>query len=88
MFLNSEIFEHEKGLNIEKVQRMQSMEKDMVAMDSKLKKLRTELLNAEKRAHGLIRLSLCFFSRYFDEIDDDYHLLQLRRVFLTTFSPL
>lgn len=61
MFLNSEIFEHEKGLNIEKVQRMQSMEKDMVAMDSKLKKLRTELLNAEKRAHGIIRLSLCFF---------------------------
>lgn len=45
-----EIFDHEKGLNVEKVQRMQIMEKDMVTMDAKLEKLRSEVL--EKRAHA------------------------------------
>lgn len=87
MFLNSEIFEHEKGLNIEKVQRMQMMEKDMMAMDAKLEKLRAELSNAEKRAHGIICLNLYTF-KIFDELMMIIIFFQLRRVLLTAFTPL
>ncbi|CAK9140291.1 unnamed protein product [Ilex paraguariensis] len=45
-------FEYEKGFNIEKVQQMQVMEKDLVAMAREVEKLRAEVFNAEKRAHA------------------------------------
>lgn len=45
-------FEYEKGLNIDKVQQMQAMEKNLVGMAREVEKLRAEVLNAEKRAHG------------------------------------
>lgn len=44
-------FEYEKGLNMEKVEQMQAMEKDLVGMAREVEKLRAEVLNAEKRAH-------------------------------------
>lgn len=44
-------FEYEKGLNIDKVQQMQAMEKNLVGMAREVEKLRAEVLNAEKRAH-------------------------------------
>ena len=52
IFHVSVTFEYEKGLNIDRVERMQIMEKDMVGMAAELERLRAEVLNAEKRAHG------------------------------------
>lgn len=52
-------FEHEKGLNIDRVERMQIMEKDIMRMASETERLRADVLNAEKRANG-ISLSFCF----------------------------
>lgn len=43
-------FEYEKGLNIELVEQMQATEKDLMDMVQQLQKLRSEVLNAEKRA--------------------------------------
>ncbi|XP_057967113.1 protein FLX-like 4 isoform X1 [Malania oleifera] len=43
-------FEYEKGLNMEQVEQMQAMEKDMLGMAREVEKLRAEVLKAEKRA--------------------------------------
>ncbi|CAL5376458.1 unnamed protein product [Camellia sinensis] len=45
-------FEYEKGLNMEKVEQMQAMEKNMMGMAREVEKLRAEVLNAEKRARA------------------------------------
>ncbi|XP_016472430.1 protein FLX-like 4 [Nicotiana tabacum] len=45
-------FEYEKGSNIEKVEQMKLMEKDLIAMAKEVERLRAEVLNAEKRAQG------------------------------------
>ncbi|KAL3532938.1 hypothetical protein ACH5RR_006459 [Cinchona calisaya] len=45
-------FEYEKGVNIEKVEKMQIMEKDMVGMAAEVERLRAEVVNVEKRAHA------------------------------------
>ncbi|KAI5675625.1 hypothetical protein M9H77_06575 [Catharanthus roseus] len=45
-------FEHEKGLNIDRVERMQIMEKDIMRMASETERLRADVLNAEKRANA------------------------------------
>nr|XP_043628867.1 protein FLX-like 4 [Erigeron canadensis] len=43
-------FEHEKGLNMEKVAQMEVLEKDLVGMAKEVERLRAEVLNAEKKA--------------------------------------
>jgi len=43
-------FEYEKGKNIEQVEQMQAMEKNLFGMAREVEKLRAEVLNAEKRA--------------------------------------
>ncbi|PIN22083.1 hypothetical protein CDL12_05208 [Handroanthus impetiginosus] len=43
-------FEYEKGLNIEKVEQMKILEKNLVGVAGEVESLRAELLNAEKRA--------------------------------------
>ncbi|KAM7472866.1 hypothetical protein LguiA_011049 [Lonicera macranthoides] len=45
-------FEYEKGLNMGKVEEMQEMEKDLLAMARQVEKLRSEVLNAENKAHA------------------------------------
>ncbi|KZV29592.1 protein FLX-like 4 [Dorcoceras hygrometricum] len=51
------VFEHEKGLNIEKVEQMKIMEKDLIRMVEEVERLRTEVLNAEKRTSAPIAYS-------------------------------
>lgn len=43
-------FEYEKGSNIEQVEQMKAMEKNLFGMAREVEKLRAEVLNAEKRA--------------------------------------
>lgn len=50
--MNSATFEHEKGMNIEQVEQLQAMEKNLIGMARELEKLRAEVLNAENRALG------------------------------------
>ncbi|XP_008223571.1 PREDICTED: protein FLX-like 4 isoform X3 [Prunus mume] len=45
-------FEYEKGLNIEEVEQMKAMEKNLIGMAREVERLRDEVSNAEKRAHG------------------------------------
>ncbi|KAL9242238.1 hypothetical protein vseg_016258 [Gypsophila vaccaria] len=45
-------FEHEKNINVDLVERMQSMESKLVAMSREAEMLRTEVLKAEKRAEA------------------------------------
>ncbi|CAN4084337.1 unnamed protein product [Withania somnifera] len=47
------IFEYEKGLNIEKVEQMKLMEKELIDMANEVERLRAEVSIAEKRAQGL-----------------------------------
>ncbi|KAM5554051.1 hypothetical protein ABKV19_026004 [Rosa sericea] len=51
-------FEYERGRNIEQVEQMKAMEKNLMGMAGEVERLRTEVLNAEKRAQGA--------SAYFD----------------------
>ncbi|KAM7511690.1 hypothetical protein LguiB_010565 [Lonicera macranthoides] len=44
-------FEYEKGLNMEKFEEMQAMDQDLMAMSREIERLRSEVLNTEKRAH-------------------------------------
>ncbi|XP_068652453.1 protein FLX-like 4 [Aristolochia californica] len=46
-------FEYEKGLNIEQVEQMHAMERNLISMAREVEKLRAEVLNAEKRAHAI-----------------------------------
>lgn len=48
------VFEHEKGLNIEKVEQMKIMEKDLIRVVEEVERLQTEVLNAENRASAPI----------------------------------
>ncbi|KAI3444084.1 hypothetical protein Pfo_000749 [Paulownia fortunei] len=43
-------FEYEKGVNIEKVEQMKILEKDLIGMAGEVERLRAEVLNAEKKA--------------------------------------
>ncbi|KAK9705775.1 hypothetical protein RND81_07G080700 [Saponaria officinalis] len=45
-------FEHEKRINVDLVERMQSMESKLAAMSREAETLRTEVLKAEKRAEA------------------------------------
>lgn len=45
-------FEYEKGLNIEQVEQMQAMERNLVGMAGDIEKLRGDVLNAESRARA------------------------------------
>ncbi|KAF9613172.1 hypothetical protein IFM89_005943 [Coptis chinensis] len=45
-------FEYEKGLNVEKVEQLHGMEKNLVSMAREVSKLRADVLNAENRAHA------------------------------------
>lgn len=55
-------FEYEKGLNIEQVEQMQAMERNLVGMAGDIEKLRGDVLNAESRARGnLFCLLILFF---------------------------
>ncbi|KAK1275508.1 hypothetical protein QJS04_geneDACA003919 [Acorus gramineus] len=45
-------FEYEKGLNIDLVDKMRTMEKDLFSMMREGEKLRAEVMMVEKRAHG------------------------------------
>ncbi|XWS73158.1 hypothetical protein CRYUN_Cryun02cG0101600 [Craigia yunnanensis] len=47
-------FQYEKGSNIEQVEQMQAMEKNLIGMAREVEKLRTEVLSAEKRVHAPI----------------------------------
>ncbi|XVF34321.1 hypothetical protein REPUB_Repub18cG0049700 [Reevesia pubescens] len=47
-------FQHEKGSNIEQVEQMQAMEKNLIGMAREVEKLRTEVLSAEKRVYAPI----------------------------------
>ncbi|KAL6555194.1 hypothetical protein OROGR_006452 [Orobanche gracilis] len=42
-------FEYEKGMNIEKVEQMKILEKELIGMVEEVERLRAEVLNAEKR---------------------------------------
>ncbi|GMH16618.1 hypothetical protein Nepgr_018459 [Nepenthes gracilis] len=44
-------FEYEKRSNIEQVEQMRAMERDMVGMAREVERLRAEVLNAERRLH-------------------------------------
>lgn len=55
--LYSATFDYEKGSNIEQVEQMQVMEKKLFSMAREIERLRLEVVNAEKRAHGN-----CFWS--------------------------
>ncbi|KAK9076779.1 hypothetical protein SSX86_005113 [Deinandra increscens subsp. villosa] len=46
------IFEHEKGLNMEKVAQLELLDKDLVGMAREVERLRAEVSNAEKRANA------------------------------------
>ncbi len=48
--MNSATFEYEKGINIEQVEQLKAMEKNLIGMAREVEKLRAEVLNAEKRA--------------------------------------
>jgi short-subunit dehydrogenase len=48
--VNSVTFEYEKGINIEQVEQLKAMEKNLIGMAREVEKLRAEVLNAEKRA--------------------------------------
>ena len=48
----SATFQHEKGSNIEQVQQMQAMEKQLIGMAREVEILHTEVRSAEKRLHG------------------------------------
>lgn len=48
----SKTYEYEKGLNVEKVEQMKVMEKDLVGLAEEVERLRAEVSNAEKAAHG------------------------------------
>ncbi|KAL9154658.1 hypothetical protein ABFS82_10G130100 [Erythranthe guttata] len=50
-------FEHEKGVNTEKVEQMKTLEKDLIGLSAEVEKLRTEVLNAEMRANAPIPYS-------------------------------
>ncbi|EYU37121.1 hypothetical protein MIMGU_mgv1a0125982mg [Erythranthe guttata] len=50
-------FEHEKGVNTEKVEQMKTLEKDLIDMSAEVEKLRAEVLNAEMRANAPIPYS-------------------------------
>lgn len=52
-------FEYEKGSNIDQVERMHAMERNLISMAREVEKLRAEVLNAEKRARGMF--SYCSF---------------------------
>ncbi|KAG9133029.1 hypothetical protein Leryth_015402 [Lithospermum erythrorhizon] len=45
-------FESEKGANMEKVEKMQMMEKDLVDLANEVEKLRDKVLNAERQANA------------------------------------
>ncbi|KAJ4958141.1 hypothetical protein NE237_025252 [Protea cynaroides] len=45
-------FEYEKGLNIEKVEQMQGMERNLVSMAREVEKLRAEVLHVENRGRA------------------------------------
>ncbi|EHA8588203.1 protein FLX-like 3 [Cocos nucifera] len=45
-------FEYEKGANMEQIEQMRTMDKNLISMAREVEKLRAEVLNAEKRAHG------------------------------------
>lgn len=47
-------FQYEKGSNIEQVEQMQAMEKNLIGMAREVEKLRAEVLSAEKRVHAPI----------------------------------
>ena len=51
-FICSVTFQYEKGSNIEQVEQMQAMEKNLIGMAREVEKLRAEVLSAEKRVHG------------------------------------
>ncbi|KAG9455543.1 hypothetical protein H6P81_000051 [Aristolochia fimbriata] len=48
-------FEYEKGVNIEQVEQMHAMERNLISMAREVEKLRAEVVNAEKRAHAAIQ---------------------------------
>ncbi|KAM7508374.1 hypothetical protein LguiA_018827 [Lonicera macranthoides] len=50
-FVDRTKFEYEKGLNMEKFEEMQAMDQDLMAMSREIERLRSEVLNTEKRAH-------------------------------------
>ena len=52
VWVSSSTFEYEKGSNIEQVEQMKAMEKNLFGMAREVEKLRAEVLNAEKRALG------------------------------------
>lgn len=60
----SETFEFEKGQNIAKVEQMKLLETDLVAKATEVERLRTEMLNAERRAQG-IKFMLVFNPIFF-----------------------
>ncbi|XP_022749460.1 protein FLX-like 4 [Durio zibethinus] len=47
-------FQYEKGSNIEQVEQMQAMEKELIGMAREVEKLRAEVLSAEKKVHAPI----------------------------------
>ncbi|KAK5817526.1 Forkhead-associated domain-containing 1 [Gossypium arboreum] len=47
-------FQHEKESNIEQVEQMQAMEKNLIRMAKEVEKLRAEVLSAEKKMNGMV----------------------------------
>jgi hypothetical protein len=48
--VNSATFEYEKGINMEQVEQLIAMEKNLIGMAREVEMLRAEVLNAENRA--------------------------------------
>ena len=48
--MNSATFEYEKGINIDQVEQLIAMEKNLIGMAREVEMLRAEVLNAENRA--------------------------------------
>ena len=46
-------FEYGKGSNIDQVERMHAMERNLISLAREVEKLRAEVLNAEKKARGM-----------------------------------
>jgi hypothetical protein len=48
--VNSATFEYEKGINMEQVEQLIAMEKNLIGMAREVEMLHAEVLNAENRA--------------------------------------
>jgi len=63
----SSAFEHEKRINLDLVEHLQAMERNLVGMGKEVERLRAEVLNAEKRLQSNPLASTILFWVFFFE---------------------